>query len=68
MDMKTLTINDTTIMVNRETIARLTNATEPAQEPEGFVESFSWHLTRFTSIISLKTVLSGDNNSSNGCF
>ena len=38
MDMKTLTINDTTIMVNRETIARMTNATEPAQEPEGFVE------------------------------
>ena len=36
-DIKTLTINDTTIIVNREQIPAMTTATEPAAEAEGFV-------------------------------
>jgi len=35
--IKTLTVNDTTAFVNRDTVTAMTNAVEPAAEAEGFV-------------------------------
>lgn len=36
--IKSLTVNDTTAFVNKDTVTAMTNATEPASENEGFME------------------------------